>query len=425
MTTHSVLPPSSRHRWGACPGSVREEAKYPEQPSGPAAIDGTHSHTLLERCLKMEQDAKHFIGLQLEDHDGSFVVDDERAARVQVALDYIESRGGIVTAERKVDPAPLVGRRDLAGTVDVRIVFPDTMDIEIIDYKDGIGVVDAEGNPQLEQYALGVLAELEGVAKVNKVTMTIIQPRNTVRGLPTISSHTVDAAYILNDVRKTIIEQARATDDVNPPLVPGDKQCRWCKAKGSCAALSNSVMKEVGVMFTPIASPALDVAQQSANKDPAAMSGEQLQQILEAAPLLRQMIEAVEAEAQRRLEAGQVVPGFKLVNGRGSWVWSLAEDEIADKLIKMGVPKTAVYETKLVSPAKAEKLTWEKRDGTKVSLSPRQLRTLETEYVTKMAGKPTLAPESDSRPAVTMNAAPMFDAVPAAPAAPSLPSWLS
>jgi hypothetical protein len=50
-----------------------------------------------------------------------------------------------------------------------------------------------------------------------------------------------------------------------------------------------------------------------------------------------------------------------------------------------------------------------------------------------MAGKLTVAPESDSRPAVIMNAAPLFSAVEAEaikytleqPAAESLPSWLS
>jgi len=53
-TTHAKLSPSKRHRWGACPGSVREEAAYPEDRSGPAAIDGTHSHTLLEHCVKAD-----------------------------------------------------------------------------------------------------------------------------------------------------------------------------------------------------------------------------------------------------------------------------------------------------------------------------------------------------------------------------------
>jgi hypothetical protein len=52
------------------------------------------------------------------------------------------------------------------------------------------------------------------------------------------------------------------------------------------------------------------------------------------------------------------------------------------------------------------------------------LKTLDQEYVVKMAGKLTVVPESDSRPAVVMNAAPMFSAV-EAPAAETLPAWLS
>ena len=178
-------------------------------------------------------------------------------------------------------------------------------------------------------------------------------------------------------------------------------------------------------MFQPVVTQTLDVAQQSADKDPSTMDDAQIAQILEAAPLMRQLLEGVEKEAQRRLEAGQAIPGLKLVHGRGSRVWALPEEEMAEKLIKMGIPKTAVYETKLVTPAKAEKLTWEKRDGTKVTLTDRQLKRMEQEYVTKMAGKLTVVPESDSRPAVITNAAPMFSAVQAAPAAESLPSWLS
>ena len=178
-------------------------------------------------------------------------------------------------------------------------------------------------------------------------------------------------------------------------------------------------------MFQPVVTQTLDVAQQSADKDPAQMDDAQIRQIMEAAPLMRQLLEAVEKEALRRLEAGTPIPGLKLVHGRGSRAWALPEEEMAEKLQKMGIPKTAIYETKLVTPAKAEKLTWEKRDGTKVSLTDRQLKRMEQEYVTKLAGKLTVVPESDSRPAVITNAAPMFSAVEAAPAAESLPSWLS
>jgi hypothetical protein len=225
----------------------------------------------------------------------------------------------------------------------------------------------------------------------------------------------------------TIILQAAATDKPDAPLVPGESQCKFCRAKGSCSALASNVMEGVGVMFQPVQTQNTEIAQQAADKDPAKMDDQQLRQIMEGAPLMRQFLEAVEAETLRRLNGGVTIAGLKLVNGRGSRAWSLPEDQIAEKLIKMGVPKGAVYETKLVSPAKAEKLTWEAtKAGEKIKkqLSDRQLKTLDQEYVVKMAGKLTVVPESDSRPAVVMNAAPMFGAV-EAPAAETLPAWLS
>jgi hypothetical protein len=220
----------------------------------------------------------------------------------------------------------------------------------------------------------------------------------------------------------TIVAQAAATDKPDAPLVPGESQCKYCRAKGSCSALANNVMKEVGIMFQPVVTQTLDVAQQSADKDPSTMDDTQIAQIMEAAPLMRQLLEGVEKEALRRLNAGQTIPGLKLVHGRGSRAWALSEAEMAEKLVKMGIPKGVVYETKLVSPAKAEKLTWKKKDGTDVTLTERQLNRMEQEYVSKLAGKLTVVPESDERPAVIKNAAPLFSAV-ETPA--ELPAWLS
>jgi hypothetical protein len=177
--------------------------------------------------------------------------------------------------------------------------------------------------------------------------------------------------------------------------------------------------------------PVLEIAHQAANKDPAVMDGQQIRQILEAAPLMRQLLDAVEEEALRRFKLGISIPGLKAVNGRGSRSWNLPEDQIAEKLIKMGVPKSAVFETKVVSVAKAEKLNWEKTvagEKTRKQLSERQLKTLETEYVTKLGGKLTIVPESDPRPAVILDAAPLFSAVVSevviAPVVDSLPAWL-
>ena len=432
MSTHAQLSPSKRHRWALCPGSIREEAKFPDDRSGPAAIDGTHSHTLLEHCIDAGLiDPTTQIGEIFADDDGEFKVDADRAARVKTAIEYIRERSlnGMfkVISEERVEPKWLLGRDDLSGTVDCQIIGDDW--IELIDYKDGMGVVSAEGNMQLEQYAYGVLAgyklPINVEYPVKRIIMTIIQPKLALKGMKAITSWERDVRDMLTNLG-TIVVQAAATDAPDAPLVPGESQCKFCKAKGSCAALAGNVMKEVGIMFQPVVNQApFDVAQQSADKDPATMSDDQIRQIMEAAPLMRQLLEAVEKEAQRRLEAGTPIPGLKLVNGRGSRAWALPEEEMAEKLVKMGIPKASIYVTKLVSPAQAEKLVWSKRDGTQVQLTDRQLKRMEQEYVVKLAGKLTVAPESDSRPAVITNAAPMFSAIEAAPAAETLPSWLS
>jgi hypothetical protein len=433
MSDHAKLSPSKRHRWALCPGSVREESKFPEERSNPAAIDGTHSHTLLEHCIRNEMiDPVTQIGKKIGDDYGDFVVDAARAARVKVAIDYIKQRiielgRAEVIAETRVDPKWFTGRDDLSGTVDVQIIGGNVL--EIIDYKDGMAPVEAENNLQLEQYAIGKLAECKLPMNMpemypwREVRMTIIQPKLALRGLNPIVTWIVPVSYLLERADE-LFHEALATDAVNAPLVPGESQCKYCRAKGSCSALASNVMKEVGIMFQPIVNQTLDVAQQSADKDPTTMDDDQLRQIMEAAPLMRQLLEGVEKEALRRLQSGKAIAGLKLVNGRGSRAWNLSDDEIAEKLIKMGIPKGAIYETKLVSPAKAEKLSWSKRDGSKVTLSELQLKRLEQEYVSKLAGKPTVVSESDSRPAIVTNAAPLFSAVEVAPAAESLPSWL-
>ena len=429
MTTHTKLSPSARVRWGNCPGSVREEAKYPKKESGPAAVDGTHTHTLLEWCfalyptMGMIRKPSEAIGITLKDHDGEFVVDADRAERVQFALDYIESRMKLdplcqVISETRVHPDSLVGRNDMSGTVDIQIISGNGESIEVVDYKDGMGVVQAEDNDQLEQYSVGVVAQKldKGELAPMYIRMTIIQPKLRTKGMTGISYHDITLGALMK-AKDRMIAQAAATDAPDAPLVPGETQCKFCAHKGACSALAGKAMADSGVVFQNLST---GIAQQSADKDPATMTDKQIVEIMEAAPLLRQMIEAVETEAQRRLEAGQTIDGLKMVNGRGARSWNLTEDEIAAKLKKMGVPKDHIYESKLVSVAKAEKLSWKKGEET-VKLSERQIKQL-GEYVSTIVGKPTVALASDARKAVMMSTAAMF---PAVDHSDSIPSWLS
>ena len=435
MTDHATLSPSSRSRWKRCPGSVRETIGLPDQPSGPSAVDGTHSHTLLEHCIKADlADPLNMVGLKMKDHDGEFVVDRARAERVKIAVDYLGERvnhSATVLAESRVNPEHLLGRKDLSGTVDVQIVTG--RNVEIIDYKDGFNPVSAENNDQLEQYAFGVLAgyklPINAEYPIDTIIMTIIQPKLALRGLNPISSCTVTVQEMLGKIGQIVVEAA-ATDDPDAPLVPGEVQCKYCRARGSCSALATNVMKDIGVMFQPMvqSAPVDEISHQTASKDPNTMTDQQIREIMEGAPLMRQLLDSVEEEALKRFKAGISIPGLKAVNGRGSRNWNLPDDQIAEKLKRMGVPKDHIWETNLVSVAKAEKLTWEKTkagEKVRVQLTERQRKTLDAEYVTKLAGKLTIVPESDSRPAVIMNAAPMFAAVESVPVVDSLPAWLS
>jgi hypothetical protein len=432
MSTHAQLSPSKAYRWLACPGSVREESRYPDEPSGPSAIDGTHTHSLLEHCIKNSGDPMRMVGIKMKDHEGEFVVDRDRADRVTVALHYItKQRGmlGTVIPEQRVHLRHLVGRDDMDGTCDVQIKTPEVL--EIIDYKDGMNEVEAKDNPQLELYALGALAAygmpVNGDYPFTAVRMTIIQPKVAMKGKPPITSHELTVPEIMCKIGK-FVAGAAATDAPDAPLVSG-AHCKYCKHK-SCATRAQDTMKEVGMMFPTISetvtvNPVTELSQQAADLDPNTMSPEKISQIMLAAPLVRQMIEAVEEEALRRLKAGGKIPGLKVVHGRGSRSWALPEDEMAQKLIGMGIPKGEVYETKLLTVAKVEKLKWEAtKGGEKVQrqLSERQLKTLDTEYVAKVAGKLTVVPESDPRQAVVLDASPLFAAVPETPA---IPAWLS
>lgn len=403
------------------------EAQYPETGTpSPAAVDGTHTHTLLEYCVKrliagLDGKAEAFIGVTLQDHDGEFTVDAARAERVEFAMQYIRSRahllGATVKSEEVVDPQFLIGRDDLSGTVDVQLLSSEVL--EIIDYKDGMGAVEAVDNPQLEQYAFGALSPLyrAGVQNLPKwIRMTIIQPKLRERGLNGVTFHEMNLESFIPAYQQ-LLKEANATDDKDAPLVPGESQCRYCAHGGNCSARTTTMLAKAGIKFGAVDSEV--VLAQVAEKSPLDLTEQQFREIVEALPMIRTWLEGVEEAALARIQSGKPITGLKVVRGRGMRSWAMTDEEIAAKLSKMGVPKGEIWETKVVSPAKAEKLKWVKKDGTPKQLTPKQLEVVQQELVKKSDGKLTVVSAADERPAVEFgDAAKMFSPVDA------LHSWL-
>jgi hypothetical protein len=112
-----------------------------------------------------------------------------------------------------------------------------------------------------------------------------------------------------------------------------------------------------------------------------------------AVDLIEDWCKAVRAETERRLLAGESVPGWKLVQGkRGARAWSSPTDAEAT-LKSMRLKQDEMYEFKLISPTSAEKLL--------AKDSPRRWSKL-LDLIIQPEGKPHVAPESDKRPALVV-----------------------
>lgn len=179
----------------------------------------------------------------------------------------------------------------------------------------------------------------------------------------------------------------------------------------------------------------VDIAQKAADKDSNQLSDEELQQIIEAKPLLLQMIEGAEKEAMRRFKTGHAVPGLKVIRNPGRRKWALSEDDIAEKLKRMRMPKDLIYKQSLITPKQATQAKWEmtvKGEKVETCLSERQIKRLEKEYIEMNQGSLKVVPESTEGAAVVMDAEKMFEDVkptedvkPVETEKPQLPAWLA
>lgn len=365
--SHARLSPSN-HRWPNCPGSIREEAHYPDTP-GRAAIDGTGTHALLELCLsegKKPYDYQgEIIGAEHPDMPLGWLVDPDRCDRVQMALDYIDRRvkefGAqyphykvAVESETRSNPGKALGdpRDDWHGTCDItlRVVDSDnhTVYLEVVDYKDGRGWVPADNNSQLQSYAAGKLeyGALAG-ACVEGVRMTIVQPRTS----PVIRTQEVS----WNDIRKVALDlgrRAALTDDPEAPLIAG-KWCQWCKANpkrgGHCTQAAKQATKEIQMTTNTTGLDGL------LDLDVTNATEAQLAAILDQKPLIDAAFERVEKEVQNRLEQELPVPGWALLPGRRSRAWT-DEDAVMAALKKTSLKIDDYAPRRLISPAQAEKV---------------------------------------------------------------------
>lgn len=405
MTQHAVYSPSAAARFIACPASHKKEMDYPDSPNE-YSIQGTHDHTLLEKCLSSElPNAQVMIGRILSDEDGDFTVTAEQAHRVNVVLDYVEQRvdqfkNVEAYSEIRCDLQSYFNEPDyyeVWGTADILLIGNDLM--EVIDYKSGFTPVPPD-SPQLKIYALGALMAFTNIVhKTDDIVLTIVQPQNSLQNLPVIRSHTFRRDELFEFLVDTLLPALRLTKDPSAPFHSGD-HCKYCKHGSNCKERAKENLNRCNILFDKES-----VIEQTNTLDAMRLSDEQLLDIFEATPMLRSFLKDVEELMLKRWQLNKPVPGTKAVKGKGSREWNQSDEEIEKVLKGMGVPKHTIYPSKLVSPAQATKLTWVKKNSDEVNaLSPRQLRKLKDNYITYHTGKPIIVLESDEREGIPTTA---------------------
>ena len=376
---HAKLSSSASKRWLGCPGAVKLSEHYPNG-SSIYADEGTIAHGMAEGMIskddklvqKYEVEADKFYGEHPE-LNGTFL---EMKMILQPYVDYVfeeyaeqvhKDEAAQLMTEERVDLTEYIPGG--FGTSDVVILRQGRL--HIIDLKYGKGVsVSAEDNPQLKLYALGTLARFDMLYDIEDVVMTIYQPR-----LDNVSTDTIKAKDLYAWGEEVIKPGAQLALSEDAPVHAGD-WCQFCPARYDCKERARDAMELQKYLGQMVLSP------------------EEIAEILGKIDRLTKFAEDIKDSALTKALDGEEIPGWKVVEGRSIRKYVGSEEEIVRQCEGAGYDQALLYERKLLTITNMEKL-----------MGKKQFAEVLGAYVEKPEGKPTLAPESDKRPAITNNSA--------------------
>lgn len=422
MSKHAILSPSSAHRWAVCPGAPAMEHGL-HDPGSKYADEGTAAHFLASECLTGGVQASHHLGRDIAvgadgarwglpaEGESVFRVDSDMIRHVHVYLSLVRDYAakGTLFVEQALPLGHITGEEGAEGTGDAIVLLDD--EIIVIDLKYGQGnEVTAEENSQLKLYGLGALYRYGLLGDFKRVRLVIIQPRISTAPnewdllVEALETWGLEAAARAKTALTALEFRQNWIGNDHSYLNPGVEQCKWCKAKATCPALTQQIIETVGAQFEDIP-PAAEIAVEMV-----AVGSDELGAKLSSVDLIEDWCKAVRAEVERRLLAGTPVTGYKLVQGkRGNRSW--IDKEEAERVLKgmrlkseLKLEEDPIYSYSLVSPTVIEKLLKE--------ASPKRWARLQP-LIGQSEGKPSVAPMSDKRPAL-VRGADQFDDVPTA-----------
>lgn len=363
---HAILSASSSHRWLECTPSARLEMEF-ENPGSEAAREGTAAHALAEYKLRK---ALGYGGTRPVSAYDSGEMEDCTDEYVEYVMELLAKAKAncsdpVVLVEQRLDFSKYVP--DGFGTGDCIIVSDDVLNI--VDLKYGTGIlVEAEENPQMKLYALGALEIFDALYDIREVSMTIFQPRRE-----NVSVWSISADELKSWAETELKEKAELAFRGEGSFVSGP-WCTFCRASTRCRARAEEKLKLARDEF----------------RLPPLLTDSEIEEILGVLPDLTKWANDISDYAlEEAVSHGKEWKGFKLVEGRSVRKYR-DEDAVAEAARDAGF--TEIYRQSLIPMTEMQRLMGKKR-----------FEEVLGDLIYKPAGKPTLVPVTDKRPAMDVS----------------------
>lgn len=131
---------------------------------------------------------------------------------------------------------------------------------------------------------------------------------------------------------------------------------------------------------------------------PETLSKEEIEGLLPYCDLIEKYVKSVKEFVLSEAVKGQSFKGYKVVEGKSNKTWSDPDKAIKILVKETGIAKTMFFKSpEMISPSQAEDVV--------TSKLMKEILAKHPDLIFKPAGKPTLVPESDKRPAIGVSKA--------------------
>jgi hypothetical protein len=345
-----VTSASNVHRRALCPGSERLEAGLPEEDS-PQSQEGTLLHSYdaspqLDRTvLKPQQRDLLRISKELDDFVFARVAEQFGIAANDV-FQYGNEKELLALEET---PQETPGHCDRWGCL------PKKRLLVIIDKKFGYReTTPAAANYQLRTYAIAGAEQWD----VDHVVVAITQPRLSYEQRVTMAVYSMEDIAAAED---ELIAIRKASAKPDAPLVAGEEQCRYCKAKLICPAYKAQVTE--GLALVQSGDGTVTKREATAERSLAECNDAQLDAVLIAIQFSDFIKDLARDEARRRIANGALT-NWKL--GKETEVREIVDPKRALSLLtlKGDLTRDEVFDCSNPSITKIEEKLREKTGGT-------------------------------------------------------------